>query len=65
MRAGQFGTEKEKKMEIEVQKMTITQENIDAAEKVLRDNGIEPDEVCTVLQAIGYTLLDIELYPGC
>jgi len=50
-------------MEIEVQNTTITQDNIDAAEKVLRDNGVDPNEVYTVLQAIGYTLLDIELYP--
>lgn len=36
---------------------------IKAAEKVLADNGIDPDEVDTVLQAIGYTLLNQELYP--
>jgi hypothetical protein len=41
---------------------TITQENIKRTEQVLIDNGIEPDEVETVLQAIGYTLLDTELY---
>lgn len=33
------------------------------AEKVLIDNGIDPEEVETVLQAIGYALLDKELYP--
>lgn len=33
------------------------------AERVLKDNGIEADEVDTVLQAIGYVLLDDELYP--
>lgn len=33
------------------------------AEQVLEDNGIEPDECSTVLQAIGYVLLDAELYP--
>lgn len=32
-------------------------------ERVLIDNGIEEDEASTVLQAIGYTLLDTELYP--
>jgi hypothetical protein len=37
--------------------------NIAAAEKVLIDNGIEEDEASTVLQAVGYALLDTELYP--
>ena len=37
--------------------------NIAAAEKVLVDNGIEEDEASTVLQAIGYALMDTELYP--
>lgn len=41
----------------------ITPEHIRRAEQVLSDNGIEPDECRTVLQAIGYTLLDAELYP--
>lgn len=41
----------------------ITQSNISDAERVLADNGIDKDEVDTVLQAIGYTLLDTELYP--
>ncbi len=35
-----------------------------AAERCLRDNGIDKDEVQTVLQALGYILLDTELYPG-
>ena len=30
---------------------------------MLADNGIEADETSTVLQAIGYALLDTELYP--
>lgn len=42
---------------------TITKSMIEKTEKVLCDNGIEKDEVHTVLQAIGYTLLDTELYP--
>lgn len=42
---------------------TITKGDIERAEKVLFDNGIETDEVATVLQAIGYVLLDTELYP--
>lgn len=43
--------------------MKITKEQIKAAEQVLIDNGIDADEAETVLQAIGYTLLDEELYP--
>lgn len=41
----------------------ISPEKIRATEAVLIDNGIEPDEADTVLQAIGYVLLDEELYP--
>lgn len=41
----------------------ITEAQRDTAEKVLVDNGIEPDEACVVLQALGYVLLDEELYP--
>lgn len=44
--------------------MSITAEHIRRAEQVLRDNGIAEDEVKTVLQAIGYTLCDTELYPA-
>lgn len=40
----------------------ISQENINRAEQVLVDNGIDPDEASIVLQAIGYVLLDAELY---
>ena len=40
-----------------------TADQIRAAEKVLVDNGIEKDEASVVLQAIGYALLDMELYP--
>ena len=40
----------------------INKSKVEAAEKVLVDNGIEEDEASTVLQAIGYTLLDTELY---
>ncbi len=40
----------------------IAAEKIRAAEKVLIDNGIEEDEASTVLQAIGYALLDKNLY---
>ena len=43
--------------------MKITAESVKAAEKVLADNGIDEDEVQTVLQAVGYALADVELYP--
>lgn len=41
----------------------ILRERIERAERVLIDNGIAPDEAQTVLQALGYVLLDEELYP--
>lgn len=41
----------------------ISKEAIKKAEQVLIDNGIEEDEADIVLQAIGYVLLDAELYP--
>ena len=41
----------------------ISKDKIEAAEKILIDNGIEEDEAKTVLQAIGYALIDEELYP--
>lgn len=37
--------------------------SIKKAEQILVDNGIEQDEAATVLQALGYALLDKELYP--
>ena len=40
-----------------------TDEKIEWAKNVLIDNGIEEDEVDTVLQAVGYALIDTELYP--
>lgn len=40
----------------------ISKEDIINAEQCLIDNGIEEDEAQIVLQAIGYTLLDLELY---
>lgn len=45
-------------------KGTFPTENIKKAEKVLADNGIDKDETDSVLQAIGYTLIDTELYPN-
>jgi len=41
----------------------ISKSQIKKAEKCLADNGIEKDETETVLQALGYILLDVELYP--
>lgn len=41
----------------------ITPAQKQKAEQILIDNGIEEDEVQIVLQALGYALLDTELYP--
>lgn len=41
---------------------TITRDMIDRAMRVLVDNGIEEDEAETVMQALGYALLDKELF---
>jgi len=48
---------------IKINAKEITEENMLRAQQVLIDNGIEEDEVDSVLQAIGYTLIDTELYP--
>lgn len=40
----------------------INEQQIVAAEQCLIDNGIDADEADTVLQAIGYILLNAELY---
>lgn len=42
---------------------TITKEDLKKSEEVLVDNGIDKDEAAVVLQALGYTLLNTELYP--
>jgi hypothetical protein len=42
---------------------TVDYKNVKLAMKILADNGIEPDECGTVLQAVGYALLDAELQP--
>ena len=44
--------------------MKITANSVKAAEKVLADNGIEDDETQSVLQAVGYALAGVELYPA-
>lgn len=43
--------------------MGISRWKVEQAEKILIDNGIEKDEAPTVLQALGYALMDTELYP--
>lgn len=40
---------------------TISKEQIEKTLKCLVDNGIDEDETETVLQAIAYTLLNVEL----
>lgn len=42
---------------------TITRTEIENALHVLHDNGIDEDDAVDVLQAIGYTLIDTELFP--
>ena len=37
--------------------------NLEKAKQILVDNGVEGDEAEIVLQAIGYALIDTELYP--
>lgn len=43
--------------------MNISIDKLKAAEQILIDNGIEADEAQTVLQAVGFALLDEDLYP--
>lgn len=42
----------------------VTPDSVKRAEGVLAAYGIDVDEVQTVLQAVGYALLDCELYPA-
>ena len=48
---------------IVVKRAEITSEDIVRSKQVLIDNGIEEDEADSVLQALGYTLIDTELFP--
>lgn len=48
---------------IVVKRVEITSEDIVRSKQILIDNGIEEDEADSVLQALGYTLIDTELYP--
>jgi hypothetical protein len=42
---------------------SINETQIDKALQCLIDNGIDQDEACVILQALGYILLDEELFP--
>ena len=42
--------------------MNISIEKIKAAKQILIDNGIEDDKASTVLRALGFALLDKDLY---
>ena len=44
--------------------LEIENEAVQAAELVLVDNGLDDDDAAEVLRAIGYVLLDCELYPA-
>ena len=46
---------------MKIQRTNVTKEDVKRTLKVLVDNGIEKDEAGTVLQAIGYALIDTEL----
>lgn len=50
---------------IPVKTTEIAPSQVNAAMQCLIDNGIEKDEAATVLQALGYILLDTELFPDC
>ena len=43
-------------------KTNFTYEEIAKSLIILVDNGIDPDDACEVLTAIGYSLLDIEIF---
>ena len=49
-------------MAIKLNKTSVDKEDIKRAEQDLIDNGIDADEVDIVLQAVGYVLLNTELY---
>lgn len=50
-------------MIINVEKTKIDECAIEDCVRILIDNGINIDEADSVLQAIGYALIDTELYP--
>ncbi len=44
--------------------VNVSEEDVAKAQQVLIDNGIDEDEADCVLQALGYALLGVELYPN-
>lgn len=56
----EFGINKKYKIKA---KVTLTPQHIFKALRLLAFEGIDTDEVTTVLQAMGYILLDEELFP--
>ena len=46
-----------------IEGVEITEEKINKAIQCLIDNGIDEDDAYEVLQALGYILLDEELFP--
>lgn len=48
---------------IPVEAKEIAPAQVNAAMQYLIDNGIEADEASVVLQALGYILIDTELFP--
>ena len=48
---------------IPVEAKEIAPAQVNAAMQHLIDNGIEADEASVVLQALGYILIDTELFP--
>lgn len=48
---------------IKLYETEITEEQVNKALQCFVDNGIDEDDACVILQAIGYILLDAELFP--
>ena len=48
---------------IRLQKTTLNDADLKKSLQVLQDNGLDEDDARAVLQAIGYTLLNTELFP--
>lgn len=48
---------------VKLEEHKISKRKINAAEEILIDNGVEAEEAEVVLQAIGFALLDVDLYP--
>ena len=48
-------------MKVKLETTELNEDNIKRALQVLIDNGIEKDEADTVLEAIGYVMLDTDL----